>query len=709
MKKLLKILSDLIAALIFFLSLIITTLAQGQIPNPEHIYPTNVHLVSRSDATSLQSELDKHKVIRLEQGNYHVDVSISSGCEIYGMPDTKLDKVTVLPGSQGVVLSSLEMSQLIFPAGKAITRHNLFRRINTPLLSVEDARLDENLFLDIESKLQIITENNGYLRNNRFIRTKIHSHYPAITMKGDPAGNSYNNVFLWFNILTPHGDATFLENQKDVTFIGIDAETWNYNGLGGNPLIDTKNLGTLRIFGLGGGSHTDSAKLTQLMRLDAKEAQIYNTTIERYLTEPNINVVKNEASYFFDMLDYSRKYPENSFQLEAFVANADLKLNGSIATTDLAETNGKQLSKFTNPERNGTVWDRPIYEQIKLGSELEGNPEEDHTDEIQRMIDEDGIAILDSGVYYISSPLLIGKDHGIIGRGKGITVIRAKDPEMDMIVSKYDSKRPDYILAELTLEGGKNGIHHQLGDNGTYRISTKNFISHVGFYRLSNAGILIEFPDGRGATFDNNFIDNSYFVECGSGIKQITRGSCERQCSLVDKLVFYQTQFIRCGIGADLQTIRPNHKNAWINCKFEQNEVDVQLVNNVSPLFANCEFTNQKGQAVIKNNFKGTMVVGCRFEVGKSVKSILPDGTSVEGSTLNGENTPVFASSSRGDFYQSTLKGVRLDALLNGMLVNTTVNENEALNKKIIWIRNGEATILVDEIPEPTPQLLFGK
>src|SRR5690606_5109157 len=140
---------------------------------------------------------------------------------------------------------------------------------------------------------------------------------------------------------------------------------------------------------------------------------------------------------------------------------------------------------------------------------------------IQNLIDTNGIAELDEGIYYISQSLVITNDKGIIGKGTGKTAIVGITDDFPLIlaqdnVTSGNVEGAGYPLAHLTLQGGSVGLLiDPIGKNLNYlQLTSVNWKYLV--FRDQNIGIHLD----QFYSMDNNFMDNMNFVNCGTAIFQ---------------------------------------------------------------------------------------------------------------------------------------------------------------------------------------------
>ena len=725
---------------------------------PRMTIPLNAYPLPLSQKNQLQTALDTYKVVALEAGDYAVggltSVTLKSGQHLYGDPaKTTIPSVTVQPGTTGAVLAYVTLATAVtFPASAKVTSGNCFESIIASLV-VTNGTLENNLFLDWWGPINANTRTGGYLRNNRFIRWRDQSSSPMLTLSGDAARLSYGNVFLWVNLLTPHGNISYVTNYQDLTLVGVDCETWNYNGEGTDSVITTGNMGTLRLFTMNGGNHGAVTNRTGHYNIGADEFQLYNDGFERLGSAANVTDFNLQASNqrLLWIGNNSVKSTADAnpagFRLTAFVSPlypgtnvtlgaTNILWGGTNITGALPAAAQTTINGMLHPTRTGTNWEAATYGPVpdptgpNWNVNLSGAP--DATAMIQQLIDtsSNGVARLPAGIYYISHPLKLARNHGIVGAGADTTAIIAKNATFDMIVANDPptiTTGRRIILANLTLQGGKNGVHLDQAGTGTTNLAVTGsraqynqmFMEHVTFRNMTEAGFNFDKIYGM----DNNMFNHINFISCGTGLKQIIdpawpSGVDAPNMAYIDKCVFYQSQFIGNSNAFDLRAKRDNNLIAWIDCRFQDNRgAAVLLNNNLSPLFANCDFMNNGGTAVVSTGRRPTPVsfVSCRFTAGTNGKAMFSGPVNVEGCTFDrtGSTTATILDNGAGNvnFYHS--RSANMPAGLTSsraacIFMNNAFTLDPSLSAPMVLVTNGVPTPLVPGISTPSPQLLFG-
>ncbi len=579
--------------------------------------PQDAFYLPESQAAQLQKTLNTHGSVRLKPGgNYTKSFSIKLGSKqaLYGLAGTKLPQVTIPAGTSNAILSGVSPVKISFEGFTKPITGNCLSRISNSSIEANNVLLENNLFADLSNvTIESDTAKKGYLKNNRFIRTMVHAAFPAISIIGNSVKQSQGNTFIFTNIMTPQGDSIIIKNQKNVSFVGIDAEAWNWDRIALYPgMMNILNTDFLSVFMSEGGDNHN--KTGQYFNLDAKNIVMQGMRIGATKNPGIILGVNVENILTVDIRDIGIQKPNASTQVIDILKqnNSPIVVNQeTIEPKNLSTTTKNTISNILQAEKNTfSTWQKPVFRPIPdpAGSKWQANliNQPDSADTIQALIDQNGIAELKSGIYYIGKPLLLKAGQGIIGAGADKTVIIAKSPTIDLIAgaTHFNVKTitTTFVLADLTLQGGLNGIHHSAqgsGKGAQYNLVT---LSHVTIRNMANAGILID----NIYAWDNNFIDHSNFYRCKTGIKQRPDPAYVRDdhigMTYLDKNVFYQTQFIENEIPIDWQAKRANNLNAFVNCLFKNNKLAINQIATSSTFFANSIFETASEQPLLTTN-----------------------------------------------------------------------------------------------------------
>jgi hypothetical protein len=195
---------------------------------------------------------------------------------------------------------------------------------------------------------------------------------------------------------------------------------------------------------------------------------------------------------------------------------------------------------------------------------------------------------------------------------------------------------------------------------------------------MKNSGILIDSI----YAWDNNFIDYTNFYRCKTGIKQrpnMTKGGDSIGITFLDKNLFYNAQFIENDMALDWQAQRGNNLDAFINSRFINNRLTLNLLNTDSAFFANSVFETASGQPLLANN-RVTSFINSYF-VSKTAGSVLFND-SVYCNHCNFDNSSANAglivspTSKYGYFINSTLTKTINHSIDTGLIINSNFSDN---------------------------------
>lgn len=684
---------------------------------PEEIEYFKAYVLPLTQKANIQAALDEHGTVRLERGDYSgVNIIMRTGQKLYGSPSflTKVSNITIASGSTGVVLEDL------FPVDKTITLQAggvisgcTFKSIKWATLSGTNVMFENNTLINYAGNIKLDCSGSGYFRNNKVIRHQSGSSNLLI-MKGNSATPSYGNVILWSNYLTPHGDTTQMDNLQAQTFVGLDAESWNYANEGTKAMFYAQNMGNIKITDLNGGNGGSQYK-TPVFDIDANNLFILGRTMS-YSTD--VLSLKTNAFFVNGNGTYTRKAGTvTGFDLLGNIDNNKIiKYNGVEQTATM--TNPTDISKISNAilGTHDTPWTRPVWNDLPnpLGetwsTDRVGKP--DSTSYIQNLIDTNKIAELPEGVFYISSTLKVPSDanHGIIGKGTGKTVICGLTDDFPLI-SIMGSADGSIVLSYLTLQGGNVGFYAST-EYGGLNMAYQS-MKFVVFRNQTNAIHL-----NRTGGFDNNFLENIAFVNCGKGFFQdpTPGNSGEGNSAYVDKTMFYKNQFINCTTGISMLATRADNLNAWVDCNFNGGSTALDLAGNNAPIIANCDIRNYKGTNVIRSNTISIYNTNV-FDNTVSGSTLLIAIANIEGCNFL-DSSPMFDKMLYTELshhiLNSTITGNVLVTIppnqgfypQSGVFSNSKFQANSTLSKLLVNIKSGVPTVIIDTASNPYPQLL---
>lgn len=695
----------------------------GDVPDA---IPQNAFYLPVDQARGLQTALDTHKVVKLDPHQDYsrrgpASVTLKSGQQLYGLLGSKVGRIKVAGGSTGVVIQGVSTDGIEFLPSDKPTRANCIRRISGGI-KAKGVKLEDNLFVDLSrAPLDFDTSKDGYLKNNRFIRVMVHGTSPALRMNGDVEHRSMNNVFIWLNVLTPHGDGIDIRNQKDVSFIGLDAESWNWSRRAKNQAMMTvRSTDSLSIVAANGGD--PKTRKGRYLDVEVGHLQLLGSRVGP-VGSPAITLrpgLRRMAAINVGDLGVNN-VTASDIQLNAFSFGREVVDLSPVHTGAgaSAEQMAKSIRQLFSPERVGEPWEMTSLPQIpdpagdtwKVGVDLKS----DSTDFIQSLVEKNGVAQLPAGIFYISRSIRLGHEQGIVGAGASRTAIIAKNPHVDLIVAAQHQDMPAptrFLLADITLQGGRNGVVHDAGGAGSGAQFNLVYLSHVTFRDMSGSGILINDI----YAWDNNFVDNVNFYRCAdAGIKQRVGRKWmpgnRPGMTYMDKNVFYRCQFVENGYGVDLEANRANNLNAFIGCEFRGNRVNaVKLRHNNSTVFADVKFIGNAGNPVIVSE-KPVFLANAYFKADHANVGFLPSDAVCEGCVFergNSAGSVIHSGVGRITLINSRSIDMPLGTPDTGVVVNSRLHGDDLYNQLVVSLIGGRPSVLVTGESRPVSQLLFG-
>jgi hypothetical protein len=701
-------------------------------------YPLSVQLYAYDPAQrpaadkdlTLQQALNKYGSIRLDDADYGrlpnapAYITLTGSQKIFGLPHTTIPAV-IVQNANGAELRRVRTGAIDL---RGLVKKSRFMNIKNAETTAFGATLEDNLFLDFNyGSFTFDTRSAGYLRNNRFTRIRFQAGSPLLSMKGDPTGArpSYGNVFVGFNPLTPGGDGVIIENQKDISFAGMETEHWNslastsesalfivpsgglFNAVGfnaGNGLSPVYNFNNeaFRLY----GSYTDSHVPKMIVKNNVKEYVIANSFV---------NNVEDRSS-------------ADSFRVMEDNYNFEPRFNNALITT-LTSSEQSALSAMIHPARIGQVWETPAYENVSVNAlvaaPVNWNTIADQTQFLQSEYINKG-KIIPPGTYYIKSSLILAPDQLLWGSGPEVTTIIAP-ASVDMVRSSAHRNGPDWEQAnvnigDLTLQGGRSGLRLDAAGAGEYVQVTDSVISNVVMRDMAYAGI---WADGIYA-MDNSFFDHVYVINSNFGWKQTYKPGCtavEEQpgTTYLDKNYFYASQFIGNNVGWDLKACRANNSNYAINTLFKDNKIAAaRMFTTTAPMFINSDFVGNEGSAstptisvqepIGYNWSHNTIIVGSRFDAKNADYIVGAYRIDIEGSTFiknSNANAKLLAGNEYVSMYNNSSE-IPAGTAKTGVFINNAFPGGSPYNNLVVYVKNFVNKTILNGTPTPGSQFLFG-
>lgn len=688
---------------------------------PQELAYFESYEVDPTQAVNLQSLLNTHGAVRLIDGDYSNsgDITMTSNQRLYGWigqnGTTIGGDINITAGSTNVHIENINVSNEIrFLAGAPITNTTV-KSVYFSSIECIDCQMENNEFIDL-NRVSVLIDcaTSGYFRNNTWVRVFAQSSDNHVVMRGNDITPSYGNVEIARNLLTSTSNTTEYTNIDNHNIIGSDAENWNGNGLTANAAWYFRNIGTLKFFNSFGWSSPATGG-----EFDIEADKII---MSRRFIGSNVTP-KIQAGSDLLYIHGNRDKPTLLGDAWGFFGHHDSNttdVNGTDVSTTITGTDATRLNALVY-DTEKTPFARPNHPTLPnpTGANWETNRigKPDQSTFIQNLIDINGIAVLDEGIYYISQPLVIQNGEGIIGKGTGKTAIVGITDDFPLIVAQDNLTQSitsiNYPLAYLTLQGGSKGLHIDPINKETYGLQITSWvIKHIVFRNQSNG---IHFD--KFYALDNAFINNVNFIDCGTAWFQDPllpnpNGSGEySQNMYIDKTMFYECQFIGNSKAFHMNQksadgARPNNLNSWVNCKFEDNDLVLDFASNNALFMANTDFVNNNGSYLISGE-SAMSFYSCNFD-NNSVNALFNTiRIYAEGCNFN-DNVPFFNGINRDVYlWNSNISSTfNLGNIGQGYFINNNITSNATLSKPMVEVVNGSALTVLDGTVNVYPQLL---
>ncbi|CAH8292894.1 fibronectin type III domain protein [Mariniflexile fucanivorans] len=678
---------------------------------PEEKLYFDCYLLPLSRKSELQDALNTYGCVRLEQGDYSgTAITLTTGQSLYGHPDISIvPNITIKAGSRNIWVESITCAgygSIDFQAG-ATTSNCTFKNLRDSFISTTGGQIEDNLFINIRCRINFDCSTSGFVRNNNYTLHQVQGWSDQFVQKGNNGTPSYGDVHTFTNWLTPSGDTATLENIQGINFIGLDSEGWNLNNNGTKAMFHARDCGDIKISNFGGGTYVTNPPPFDI---EAENVTFLYKGINGNLTgtsivQPNTNIFNVYSfgdDYTFNGTGFNFKSHDEGSD-DAYLNSVKLSATITDPTTILSLSNIIKGTEYT-------PYARPTWETLPnpTGNNwmAERTGKTDSASYIQGLIDANDVAELPEGIFYIGSTLTLTNGKGIIGKGTGKTVIVGLTDNFPLIT--VDDVGSFYVsVSYMTLQGGSQGI---LVPNRAYQLTASRFKFLV--FRNQNYGFHME----KCYALDNNFFDNVSFVDCNIGFFQdpdpthssTPGGDRYDDTAYVDKVMFYKSQIINCGIGFSMKGDRANNLNAWVDCLFDGNGSAFVFGNHNYPIVVNSDFRNHTGDYVA---YVGSPITfhSCNFYNNTTddifdAKSFIAEGCNfLDDVPLNSYNQPY---ETFGYVLNSTVKG-DIGKITRGMFVNSTLASNPLYSKLLVNIESeSKFTILLNTSPKPNPQYL---
>lgn len=669
----------------------------------------NSYLLPLSRKAELQTALDTYGSVRLEEGDYREgglqSITLKSNMKLFGHHSYNIvPEINIAAGSENVMVASVKLWYgLNFLSGDPI-KNCIISHVQDGDISATNASVELCIFFDIiGTNLLIDNSSSGYFRNNYLIKHWITSVYPQLLLKGNDTTPSYNNIWVWMNLLTAHGDTTDIDNFGNIHVIGLDAEAWNLNNLGtGKALLYMRNMTDVKLVGTTGYGY--AANSTPIFDIESDYLMMFDKKI--HTDGPASTATAKTLTVNSDSSPYT--VAGDNYDTRGYFNDNLLTYNGINQTATITDPTvaSNIRNSIIRPQRQ--PWPRPVFPEIanptgiNWQAERVGKPSS--REYIQGLIDTNGIANLPEGIFYIDAPLLINLGEGIIGSGTGKTAIVGLTDDFNLI-NVRGAGIGRFTINYLTLQGGDKGVH--ITSDGLDTWFQPNAINFKFVVLRNQATYGIEVAQLYG--MDNNLFQQVHFFNIPVGFKQTPDpnfgGFETNHMTYIDKTVFYKCQAINCGTGFSMKTARADNLDAWVNCNFDGNtNSSIDFTNHIAPLVVNCDFKNSTGENVINSGYT-IGLYSCNFSNNNTNGIINGDLASIEGCNFL-DQAPLFGRMNTAYIMNSIITG-NVNSLSNGLFINSTLLANPALNKLLVNVNLGVPTVILNEDSNPYPQLLI--
>ena len=709
----------------------------------------SAQLLTIANKDSLQDYLNTYGSVRLEKGDYNTGTTITmtSNQKLYGdIGITFIDAIDIAAGSTGVVLEQLELGNdnVTFLAGAPITNCTftaLKGGSGGSIIAGNGVQLENNNFFNTRCRINFDMSTSGYARNNTFYRQVVQGWSPQTVRYGNSTTPSYGNVEIGINHLTASTVATDYVNQESVTIIGLDAEGWNQNSTAetdNKAFLYMRGVGQAKIGDMQGGNgyaEFDDSVMTPALDIEADDIIILGKSVQTVETlKPYNSRVIGNTNYFsikateqYDAIDFTSTgyaFRNSRDPLEALPDSktTDNYLNGVLQEALITGAVADSI-KSTLLGDVHTPFPRPNWETLPnpLGADwrTERIGQTDSHDYIQNLIDTNGVAELPEGVYYIGSSLHLTSEQGIKGAGTCKTVIVGLTDDFSLIIANDDEDvtfSQKFRVGYLTLQGGLRGIEFD-----TYAFQVTECIFKYIVFRDQTYGMHLN----QGYALDNMYMNNLSFINCEIGFFQDpqlppptvapsdpknNRAGIFSNTAYVDKVFWYNSQFINCDIAVSMLPHRANNLDTWVNCLFDGNGRAFQIGGR-SISVVNCDFKNTTGDCVAYN--RGDLsFYNCNFYNNSTTNIFDANAIKAEGCNFN-DDVPLLYDSYGYEkavtlsIMNSTVLG-EVGDIGRGLLINTTFAQNPEINYLLVSVGEPTSTktVLLDDTPTPYPQFL---
>ena len=519
-------------------------------------------------------------------------LKVPSGAKILGRWNARLPVLIIEGGVRDVWIEGLdgggtEEPDIVFTGGmpnQNITiiggnggRIGIAGRLK---IRLEDDSRVEALDLAEYGALEVLQGTAGYVRHSVFSHALGYRLGSTIWWEGNEDEPSMDNAFLHISSSTPQWKSRW-NHAGPLWLVDWACESWNSYGKRDKNCFEVSNSPSLISIGLSGG--------TAYMAQGGALAHIHNVPlVADFSSRPRGGSLEGADLLFENVSD---NY--HVFRSEIRVVD---RAPGSIRVGDLGLDDQSLLApkQPTGPSsemqavlrghvfpptpslgRNG-VFAQPMPSSSPVAKLSYHTGILDQSEFLQQLIDQNGIARVVPGTYWLSRSLKIGsmlRAEGLVASAPGEVVLAATG-DFPIIegrgtkdIAKQDSRVRSIVLSGVAMVGGSHGILWNADDGniGPGRVIASSTFEHLRFSGQSVAGVAALGTGG----IDSNSWRRVLFENIPTAIMGIGKGA-DAGMNYADKQGFMLCTFrnIRDAVWS-WDSERPSGGNFWYRSEFE--------------------------------------------------------------------------------------------------------------------------------------------
>jgi hypothetical protein len=519
-------------------------------------------------------------------------LKVPSGAKILGRWNARLPVLVIAGGVHDVWIEGLdgagsEEPDIVFTGGmpnRNITiiggnggRIGIAGRLKVRL--EDDSRVD-GLDLAEYGALEVLQGNSGYVRNSVFSHALGYRPGSTVWWEGNEEEPNSGNSFLHISSITPQWKSHW--NRAGPLFmLSWDCEAWNGNGKGDVNCFEVVNSPSVISMGLSGG--------TAYSAQGGALAKIQDVGLVVDFSSRPRGGVREAADLLFE--NVSDNY--HVFRSEIRVVD---RTPGSIRIGDLGLDDQSLLApkRPTGPSseiqallrghvfpptaglgRNG-VFAQPMPSSSPVAKLNYHAGVLDQSAFLQQLIDQNGVARIAPGIYWLSRSLKIGsmlRAEGLVASGPGEVVLAATghfpiiEGRGTKDISEQDPRVRSIVLSGVAMVGGSHGVlwNSDAGNIGPGRVIASSTFEHLRFNGQSVAGVAALGTGG----LDSNSWRRVLFENMPTAIMGLGKGA-DAGMNYADKQGFMLCSFrnIRDAVWS-WDSERPSGGNFWYRSEFE--------------------------------------------------------------------------------------------------------------------------------------------